>query len=148
VDHLDEVYGGDRPLTPKSGTDRRALLKIAAIMMGACDKALQAAYHRNHTPVEKRPQPWVDACTAPVVSALAALDTTLDPAGSSHPGRHHGRCRRAARALWSEHRHRRAIPAVEGVDAQAWRRIRLSLDRTLTASYRPGRKSNPEECRP
>src|SRR5215475_6867898 len=41
IDHLDEVYGGARPLTPKSGAERRAVLKVAAIMMGACDKALQ-----------------------------------------------------------------------------------------------------------
>ena len=53
IDHLDEAYGGDRPLMPASGADRRAVLKVASIMMGACDKALQAAYHRNHTPVEK-----------------------------------------------------------------------------------------------
>lgn len=82
VDHLDEVYGGERPLTPKSGADRRAVLKVAAVMMGACDKALQAAYHRNHTPVEKRHQPWVDDCTAQVASALAAIDATVDPAQS------------------------------------------------------------------
>jgi glutathione S-transferase len=80
VDHLDQVYGGDRPpLTPASGADRRAVLKVVAIMMGACDKALQAAYHRNHTPVEKRHQPWVDDCTAQVVSALTAIDATVDP---------------------------------------------------------------------
>jgi glutathione S-transferase len=80
IDHLDEVYGGDRPLTPASGVDRRAVLKVSAIMMGACDKALQAAYHRNHTPVEKRHQPWVDDCTAQVAGALAAIDATVDPA--------------------------------------------------------------------
>jgi glutathione S-transferase len=81
IDHLDEVYGGERPLTPASGADRRAVLKVAAIMMGACDKALQAAYHRNHMPVEKRHQPWVDDCTAQVANALAAIDAALDPAG-------------------------------------------------------------------
>jgi hypothetical protein len=57
VDHLDDAYGRDQPLTPAAGRDRREVLKVAAIMMGACDKALQAAYHRNHTPVEKRHQP-------------------------------------------------------------------------------------------
>jgi glutathione S-transferase len=80
IDHLDEAHGGDRPLTPASGGDRRAVLKVSAIMMGACDKALQAAYHRNHTPVEKRHQPRVDDCTAQVASALAAIDATVDPA--------------------------------------------------------------------
>lgn len=50
VDYLDEAHGGDQPLTPRSSADRRAVLKVAALMMGACDKGLQAAYHRNHTP--------------------------------------------------------------------------------------------------
>ncbi len=38
IDHLDEVYGHDRPLTPRGGADRRAVLKVAAMMMGACEK--------------------------------------------------------------------------------------------------------------
>jgi glutathione S-transferase len=80
IDHLDETYGGGRPLTPPSGAERRAVLKIAAIMMGACDKSLQAAYHRNHMPAEKRHQPWVDDCAAQVVNALAAVDSMIDPA--------------------------------------------------------------------
>jgi glutathione S-transferase len=79
VDHLDEVYGGDRPLTPRSGADRRAMLKVAAIMMGACDKGLQAAYERNHTPAEKQHQPWIDDCMAQMASALAAVDAMIDP---------------------------------------------------------------------
>jgi len=80
VDFLDERYGGDRPTVPKAGAERRAVLRIAAMAMGACDKGLQAAYHRNHTPVEKLHQPWVDDCMAQVRSALSALDSTVDPA--------------------------------------------------------------------
>src|SRR5215831_19725798 len=82
VDHLDEAYGGERPTVPRSGAERRAVLRVAAMMIGACDKGLQAAYHRNHTPVEKRHQPWVDDCTAQVANALAAIDATVDPAAS------------------------------------------------------------------
>jgi glutathione S-transferase len=80
IDHLDETYGGDRALMPKAGADRRAVLKVAALMMGACDKALQAAYTRNHTPPEKIHQPWIDDCNAQVTSALAAVDAMIDPA--------------------------------------------------------------------
>ncbi|MFI5033043.1 MAG: glutathione S-transferase family protein [Reyranellales bacterium] len=79
VDHLDETYGGERPTVPRAGAERRAVLRVAAMMMGACDKGLQAAYHRNHTPVEKRHQPWVDDCTAQMVHALAAVDAMADP---------------------------------------------------------------------
>ena len=79
VDHLDETYGGEHPTVPRAGAERRAVLRLAAMMMGACDKGLQAAYHRNHTPVEKRHQPWVDDCTAQMVHALAAVDAMVDP---------------------------------------------------------------------
>lgn len=80
VDWLDERYGGARPTIPRAGADRRAVLKVAAIMVGACDKGLQAAYHRNHTPVEKRHQPWIDDCMAQVRTALVAVDAMVDPA--------------------------------------------------------------------
>ncbi|HSI00841.1 MAG TPA: glutathione S-transferase family protein [Reyranella sp.] len=80
VDHLDEHYGGERPTVPRGGAERRAVLRLAAMMMGACDKGLQAAYHRNHTPVEKRHQPWIDDCMAQVKIALAAADAMVDPA--------------------------------------------------------------------
>jgi glutathione S-transferase len=43
IDHLDEVYGRERALTSVAGPGRRAVLKVSAIMMGACDKGLQAA---------------------------------------------------------------------------------------------------------
>ena len=80
VDFLDERYGGERPTVPKAGAERRAVLRLAAIMIGACDKGLQAAYHHNHTPVDKRHQPWVDDCTAQMAHALAAVDAMVDPA--------------------------------------------------------------------
>ncbi len=77
VDHLDEAYGGDHPLTPRTGADRRTVLKVAAMMMGACDKGLQAAYHRNHTPKEKWHRPWIDDCMAQMSNALAAVEAMV-----------------------------------------------------------------------
>lgn len=79
IDHLDEAYGYDRPLTPRSGADRRAVLKVAAMMMGACEKCLHAAYERNRRPPEKLHQPWIDDCMAQVKNALVAVDTMIDP---------------------------------------------------------------------
>jgi glutathione S-transferase len=40
IDHLDEVYGRDHALTPPAGADRRAVLGVAALMMGACESCL------------------------------------------------------------------------------------------------------------
>jgi glutathione S-transferase len=78
IDHLDEAYGRDRALTPAAGADRRSVLKVAAILMGACDKGLQAAYARNHTPPARVHQPWIDDCIAQMTSALAAVDAMMD----------------------------------------------------------------------
>jgi len=79
IDHLDEVYGHDRPLTPRDGADRRAVLKVAAMMMGACEKCLHAAYEHNRRPPEKRYQPWIDDCMAQVRNVLIAIDAMIDP---------------------------------------------------------------------
>ena len=79
VDHLDETYGGERPTVPRSGVERRAVLRVAAMMMGACDKGLHAAYQRNHSPPEKQHQPWIDDCVAQMANALAAVDAMVDP---------------------------------------------------------------------
>ncbi len=77
VDYLDEVYGRGRALTPATGADRRAVLKLSAIMMGACDKGLQAAYERNHHPPEKMHQPWIDDCITQIASALSYVDSLM-----------------------------------------------------------------------
>ena len=82
IDHLDETHGGDRPLTPRQGSDRRAVLRVAALMMGACDKLLQGAYERNHRPPEKVHQPWIDDCMAMAVNALVAVDAMVEPDAS------------------------------------------------------------------
>jgi glutathione S-transferase len=79
VDHLDEVHGGDRALAPRSGAERRTVLKIAALMMGACDKGLHAAYERNHHPPEKVHQPWIDDCMAQMRRALRTVDAMAEP---------------------------------------------------------------------
>jgi len=78
IDHLDERYGGDRPTTPRAGPERRAVLRVAALMMGACDKLLQAAYERNRKPTEKQHQPWIDDCVAQAETALTAVDAMID----------------------------------------------------------------------
>ena len=79
VDHLDEVVGRERALTPPSGANRRAVMRVAALMMGACDKGLHAAYERNHHPPEKVHQPWIDDCMAQMKHALAAVEEMTKP---------------------------------------------------------------------
>lgn len=78
VDHLDEIHGRDRALTPASGAPRRDVLRIVAVAMGACDKGLDAAYERNHRPADKVHQPWIDDCMAQMKNALAAIDARAE----------------------------------------------------------------------
>lgn len=78
IDHLDELQGRDRALTPPAGADRRAVLRATALMTGACDKGLQAAYERNHHPAEKVHQPWIDDCMTQMKAALASVEATID----------------------------------------------------------------------
>jgi glutathione S-transferase len=83
IDHLDEIVGRERAMTPPAGADRRAVLRVAALMMGACDKGLHAAYERNHHPPEKVHQPWIDDCMAQMKHALAAVEAMAAP-GQDH----------------------------------------------------------------
>jgi glutathione S-transferase len=83
IDHLDEIVGRERALTPAAGAERRAVLRVAALMMGACDKGLHAAYERNHHPPEKVHQPWIDDCMAQMTQALAAVEAMVEP-GADH----------------------------------------------------------------
>ena len=78
IDHLDEVVGHERALTPPDGADRRAVLRVAALMMGACDKGLHAAYERNHHPPEKVHQPWIDDCMTQMKQALTAVEAMVE----------------------------------------------------------------------
>ena len=128
VDHLDETYGGDRPLTPAAGADRRAVLKVAALMMGACDKGLQAAYTRNHTPAEKIHQPWIDDCNAQATNALAAVDAMIDP---SAPYLLLGRLTQADIAAFVAERLARGI----GIDTDAAMPRLRTLTRKLATEF-------------
>jgi glutathione S-transferase len=83
LDHLDEFHGRERALAPPAGPEWRAVMRASAILVGVCDKVLQAAYHRNHVPAEKRHQPWIDDCTAQARAALASVEETVVPGASN-----------------------------------------------------------------
>ncbi len=82
IDHLDErrraECGPDGALVPAGGVDRRAMLRLTAILMGVCDKGLQAAYERNHRPAEKVHQPWIDDCVLQIEQSLAYVEADLE----------------------------------------------------------------------
>lgn len=81
VDHLDErqraTRGPDSALVPAGGAGRRTVLRLTAILMGVCDKGLQAAYERNHRPAEKVHLPWIEDCVAQIEKALSHVEAGL-----------------------------------------------------------------------
>lgn len=79
IDHLYEVHGRDRALVAQAGGERRAVLRVVALMMGACEKGLAAAYEYNHHPPEKVHQPWIDDCLAQMRNALFAVESMVPP---------------------------------------------------------------------
>jgi glutathione S-transferase len=78
IDHLDEMYGRESALMPPAGAERRAVLRIAAMMMGTCDKLLAGAYERNRKPADKQHQPWIEDCFAQATHALKAVDAMIE----------------------------------------------------------------------
>lgn len=74
IDHLDEVAGPARALTPRSGAERRRVLKIVAAAAGAIDKAGAVVYERHfHEPTAVNPD-WLARCKGQLLGALRFLE--------------------------------------------------------------------------
>ena len=72
IDHLDEVVGEASALMPRSGAQRRAVLRITSLAAGMNDKAVALYYeHQMH---ETPSTVWSDRCRSQVADTLAALE--------------------------------------------------------------------------
>lgn len=78
IDHILEIADPEGRLLPKSGPNRRTVLRTAAIGQGAMDKAVASVYERTRRPKDKIFQGWVDMVDGQTASALAALETLAD----------------------------------------------------------------------
>lgn len=74
IDHLLEVGDAKHRLLAASGKDRRAVLRLTSIALGAMEKAVASAYERTRRPKEKVFQDWVDRVDGQCATALKALD--------------------------------------------------------------------------
>jgi len=81
LDHLDEVAGPSRALTPEGGPPRRQALKVCALATGLADKAVSLFYERLLHP--QTSQAWIDRCTAQITDVLEALEA--DKTGRTTP---------------------------------------------------------------
>lgn len=81
LDSLDEQAGANA-LVPRSGKERRDVLKLVAIAVGAMEKSVNSAYELRFHPAEKVAEDWVERCDNQTVSALQALDAHAANAGA------------------------------------------------------------------
>ena len=69
LDHLDEL-AGEAALTPRSGAERREVLRVTSLALGAADKAVAA-----YTETQRRPEAvrWAEGGTALTEQALGGF---------------------------------------------------------------------------
>jgi glutathione S-transferase len=74
LDHVDELAGPERALVPGNGADRRAVLRIVALAIGACEKTVSAYYELNRRPEDKCYMAWVEDCRQQVLDGFADIE--------------------------------------------------------------------------
>ena len=82
LDALDEIAGDAKRLIPASGTERRKIMKMAAIAVGTMDKTVWAAYEGRFHPKEKIHRPWVEHNEEQALGGLGYLDDLAKAAGN------------------------------------------------------------------
>jgi glutathione S-transferase len=72
LDHLDEMAGPARALTPPHGPERRKVLQAAALSTGISDKVIATFFERLfHDPPNKE---WEKRCLSQITAALEKLE--------------------------------------------------------------------------
>jgi glutathione S-transferase len=74
IDHLDEIAGPSKSLTPPKGKERRDVLQAVAVAVGACEKAVGGLYEKSKRPAEKLHQPWLDQLEGQAKDGLVTLE--------------------------------------------------------------------------
>jgi glutathione S-transferase len=74
VDHLDEVAGPARALTPAHGPERRKVLQAAAMATGVVDKAGSVVYERYWHKTKTVSEDWVARCLNQAKGGLDHLE--------------------------------------------------------------------------
>ncbi|SOD96775.1 glutathione S-transferase family protein [Caenispirillum bisanense] len=71
LDHLDEVAGPDRRLTPAAGAARRTVNRLVAFALGAMEKGVTAYYELNRRPADVQ---WPEGAARADVQVRGGLD--------------------------------------------------------------------------
>jgi glutathione S-transferase len=83
LDHLDELAGAAKRLVPERGAERRHVLRLTTVALGAVDKAVWSAYEYRFRPAEKVHKPWVQHNDAQVVAGFTHLDAIAAKLGAN-----------------------------------------------------------------
>lgn len=75
IDHLDEVAGPARAMTPPHGPERRLILQTVAAATGAIDKAGAVVYERHFHPGKMLNKEWEKRCLGQLKGALEHLES-------------------------------------------------------------------------
>jgi glutathione S-transferase len=80
LDHLDEL-AGEAALTPRSGAERREVLRVTSLALGAADKAVAA-----YTETQRRPEAvrWAEGATALTEQAMGGFAAVEAMATGEH----------------------------------------------------------------
>jgi glutathione S-transferase len=77
LDHLDEIAGVERALTPRAGADRRRVMQLATIAAGTADKLGAFIYEKVFHGPGKRSDEWLARCERQFRSGLDHLERQL-----------------------------------------------------------------------
>jgi glutathione S-transferase len=74
LDYLDTMVGPERALVPPSGTQRRDVMRLIALALGAAEKGREQVFERVFHSAECRHEPWLRRCCAQMNGALSELE--------------------------------------------------------------------------
>jgi glutathione S-transferase len=74
LDHLDEVAGPARALTPPNGPQRRRVLQASALAQGTLEKVAAVVYERHYHPAAHVSQDWQARCQSQLAAGLSELE--------------------------------------------------------------------------
>jgi glutathione S-transferase len=77
LDHLDQLAGPQRSLTPAAGAARRRVLTLLAVALGANEKLVAGLYERHFRPREVWHAPWLTTCDKQVRDGFTWLEAEL-----------------------------------------------------------------------
>lgn len=77
IDYLDERAGPERALTPLSGPQRRKVMTLVGLALGATEKYVAAYYEITKRPQSHVWQPWLDRLYEQVAAGLSELDRRI-----------------------------------------------------------------------